>query len=87
MNISGQVNTKPLRAVPKAIGDGNLVDAELTERERGNTAFNQGNFPLAIKSYTKCIGMKVKNYIAFSNRSMAYIKNKEFIRAEVNSFF
>lgn len=46
-------------AVPAARGVANLKDAETAERERGNTEFEAGNFTAAIKSYTKCLGLKV----------------------------
>jgi len=39
------------------------------------------------QSYTKCLGLKSKNYVAFSNRAMAYLKLKEFIRAEQDCNF
>lgn len=54
------------------------------ERERGNAEFKVGNFHAAVKCYTKCLGLKGKNYVAFSNRAMAYIKLKEFARAVVD---
>ena len=47
-------------SVPRARGQAPKEDAELLERERGNTAFNAGDFNSAVKCYTKCIGMKVK---------------------------
>jgi hypothetical protein len=45
--------------VPRARGAASAVDAEAAERERGNDAFNAGNFAAAVKAYTKCLGMKV----------------------------
>lgn len=45
--------------VPAARGIANLRDAEAAERERGNKEFHDGNFAAAIKSYTKCLGLKV----------------------------
>jgi hypothetical protein len=45
--------------VPKARTQPSVVDPEAFERERGNTEFNAGNFPLAVKCYTKCLGLKV----------------------------
>eukprot|EP00596_Hydrurales_sp_CCMP1899_P007123 CAMPEP_0119047354 /NCGR_PEP_ID=MMETSP1177-20130426/52735_1 /TAXON_ID=2985 /ORGANISM="Ochromonas sp, Strain CCMP1899" /LENGTH=387 /DNA_ID=CAMNT_0007021867 /DNA_START=73 /DNA_END=1233 /DNA_ORIENTATION=- len=72
------------RAVPVARGIASTKDAETAERERGNEEFSTGNFSAAVKSYTKCLGLKGKNYVAFSNRAMAYIKLKEFIRAETD---
>lgn len=68
-------------SVAKARGTFTHKDPEEAEREKGNAAFKSGNFPQAIKSYTKCLGLKSRNYIAFSNRAMAYIKTKEFHRA------
>jgi len=73
------VSTAP---VPKARGVFNDRDAETAQREQGNREYQSGNFTAAIKSYTKCLGLKAHNYVAFSNRAMAYIKLKEYIRAE-----
>jgi hypothetical protein len=50
-----------LSAVPAARGVANLKDAETSERERGNTEFEVGNFAAAIKCYSKCLGLKVPN--------------------------
>lgn len=70
------------RIIPAARGVFVNPDAEAAEREYGNKEFSNGNFTAAVKSYTKCLGMKGKNYIAFSNRAMAYLKLKEYHRAE-----
>eukprot|EP01038_Epipyxis_sp_PR26KG_P015698 gene15698-21241_t len=70
--------------VPKARGIALNIDPEEAERERGNQEFKNGNFNAAVKSYTKCLGLKSKNYIAFSNRAMAYLKLKEYHRAVVD---
>ena len=72
--------------IPKARGVESSADPEATERERGNQEFKTGNYTAAIKCYTKCLGMKPKNYTAFSNRAMAYLKTKEYSRAEVSYF-
>lgn len=45
--------------VPKALGVHTDVDPEEAERDRGNLDFKNGNFTAAVKSYTKCLGMKV----------------------------
>jgi tetratricopeptide (TPR) repeat protein len=73
---------KVTRVIPAARGVFVNADAEAAEREIGNKEFAAGNFQAAVKSYTKCLGMKGKNYVAFSNRAMAYLKLKEFHRAE-----
>lgn len=70
--------------VPKARGVESSADPEATERERGNDDYKAGNYSAAIKCYTKCLGMKPMNFTAFSNRAMAYLKTKEYSRAEVN---
>lgn len=70
--------------VPRARGVESSADPEATERERGNDEYKAGNYTAAIKCYTKCLGMKPMNYTAFSNRAMAYLKTKEYSRAEVN---
>lgn len=81
--FSSHVNNKNNSdSVPKARGNAETVDGEALERQRGNTAYEQGNFAAAVKSYTTCLGMKVNNYVAFSNRAMAYIKLKEYGKAE-----
>ncbi len=72
----------PAGSVPKARGVYNDRDTETAERERGNIEYQKGNFNAAVKAYTKCLGLKSNNYVAFSNRAMAYLKMKEFVRAE-----
>ena len=51
--------TQSISAVPAARGVANLKDAETSERERGNTEFEVGNFAAAVKCYSKCLGLKV----------------------------
>lgn len=51
--------------VPKAIGIYEEKDAEEIERERGNNEFKGGNFAAAVKSYTKCLGLKVIKFLYF----------------------
>lgn len=46
--------------VPKARGVFLDRDPEEVERERGNAEFKAGNFTAAVKSYTKCLGLKVR---------------------------
>ena len=52
-------------AVPAARGQANLKDVETTERERGNIEFESGNFRAAVKSYTRCLGLKVISSLSF----------------------
>ena len=70
-------------AVPKATTEACSGGMEGKVREQGNAEYKKGNFVEAVKLYTKCIGLKSKNYIGFSNRAMAYIKMKDFLHAEV----
>lgn len=64
------------RTIPAARGVASTADAEAAQREIGNAEFAAGNFAAAAKSYTRCLGMKSGNFVAFSNRAMAYIKLK-----------
>jgi tetratricopeptide (TPR) repeat protein len=41
-------------------------------------------FHAAIKCYTRCLGLKTGNYVAFSNRAMAQLKLKRFAEAEAD---
>lgn len=70
--------------VSRPLRTATTVDIETYERERGNSEFKNGNFASAIKCYTKCLGLKPKNYVAFSNRAMAYLKLKEHHKAEAD---
>lgn len=54
-------------AVPKARGVFLNRDPEEAERERGNTEFKAGNFTAAVKSYTKCLGLKVRRNLSDFN--------------------
>ena len=53
------IETPMSTLVPTARGIAGSKDAETAERERGNTEYESGNFTAAIKSYTKCLGLKV----------------------------
>ncbi len=108
VNNTLQTSADTIIHVPKARGQYIAKDPEEEERNRGNQEFKNGNFPAAVKFYTKCLGLKVactsfrtihqsnkfiilleqsRNFIAFSNRAMAYIKMKEFHRALVGYYF
>ena len=51
----------PCATVPAARGQANLKDVETTERERGNMEYESGNFRAAVKSYSRCLGLKVRS--------------------------
>lgn len=48
------------QAVPRASGEASTGGMEAKVREQGNAEYQKGNFPEAIKLYTKCIGLKVR---------------------------
>ncbi|TYZ57065.1 hypothetical protein PybrP1_000968 [[Pythium] brassicae (nom. inval.)] len=55
---------------------------EEIEREEGNAHYKRGDFVAAIKCYTRCLGYDSRNAVVLSNRAMAYLKNREFAKAE-----
>jgi tetratricopeptide (TPR) repeat protein len=52
------------------------------EKEEGNEHYKQGDYVAAIKSYTRCLGYGAQNAVVLSNRAMAFLKNREFAKAE-----
>jgi tetratricopeptide (TPR) repeat protein len=69
-------------SVPKPKPRRSTEDLETEERSRGNECFKVGDYEGAVKSYTRCLGINSRSGVAFSNRSMAYLKLKEFLHAE-----
>ena len=57
--LNNASNSLPSGRVPKALGEYIPRDPEEEERNRGNFEFKNGNFPAAVKFYTKCLGLKV----------------------------
>lgn len=55
---------------------------EQIEKDNGNDYYRKGDFGEAIKCYTRCVGMNPRNYVAYSNRAMTYIKQKQWDKAE-----
>ena len=62
--------------IPKPKPRKSRESLEDEERVRGNEAYKNRDFDLAIKSYTRCLGYNMKSVVAFSNRAMAYLKLK-----------
>ena len=58
-----------------------ITRAEL-DKQDGNKHFRRGEFPQAIKCYTRCIAANPRNAIVYSNRAQAHIKLKNFLKAE-----
>ena len=54
----------------------------LVHKEQGNTFFREGNFPSAIKEFDEAIKRDPTNASYFTNRSFAYIKLMEPVRAK-----
>lgn len=80
VNTPHLVNTG--KAVPKPAPRRSTDDLETEERNRGNDFFKKGDYEGAVKSYTRCLGINSRSGVAFSNRAMAYLKLREFGRAE-----
>lgn len=57
---------------------------EEIEREEGNAHYKRGDFVAAIKCYTRCLGYNARSAVVLSNRAMAYLKNREFAKAEAD---
>lgn len=70
-------STKPIQPKPSEAKS----RAEI-EREEGNEHYKRGDYVAAIKSYTRCLGHNAQNAVVLSNRAMAFIKNREFGKAE-----
>ena len=66
---------KPAPVVP-------TVSREELDKQDGNKHYKRGEFPQAIKCYTRCIAANPKNAVAYSNRAQAHIKLKNYLKAE-----
>ena len=79
---SHAVRQNPRRAVPapRPAAERSLLAEE--ERARGNACYREGDFSGAVKCYTRSIGLDPGSPLGFSNRAQAFLKMKEYRRAE-----
>jgi len=54
-------------------------------RKKGNINYGKGRFEEAVRNYSNCLAINPRSYAALSNRSMAYLKLKEWINAETDA--
>ncbi|OQR90010.1 RNA polymerase II-associated protein [Thraustotheca clavata] len=70
-----KVVTKNAPTIPR-------VSREVLEKENGNAHFKAGEYAAAVKCYTRSLGYNPRNAIVLSNRAMAHLKLKEYLKAE-----
>ena len=70
----------PSEAMAKS-GQDPLLQKSALAKERGNTAFKNGDFLKASQQYSMAIRLDVKNHVLYSNRSAAYASMQSWDRA------
>uniref|UniRef100_A0A8D8SRS7 Stress-induced-phosphoprotein 1 n=3 Tax=Cacopsylla melanoneura TaxID=428564 RepID=A0A8D8SRS7_9HEMI len=58
-----------------------MADKVSQLKDKGNAALNANNFKEAIEAYTEAINLDSTNHILFSNRSAAYAKDGNYLKA------
>lgn len=60
-----------------------FLNPEIAEehRKKGNSLYEEGNYPAAVKEYTEGLKRDPESKAIFSNRCAAYIKLMEFTYA------
>jgi len=58
-----------------------MADKALEAKNKGNVAFQSGNFEEAVNHFTEAIGYDPTNHILYSNRSGAYASSKKYDKA------
>jgi tetratricopeptide (TPR) repeat protein len=64
------------------VGRNGVQKRDEVEKDLGNRAFASGDFAGAVVHYTRALGINPRYAVALSNRSLAYLKLKEYTRAE-----
>lgn len=54
-------------------------------KEKGNAAFQAGDFQKAVDFYTNGVELEPRNRALFSNRSAAYLKIEDYAKAKLDA--
>eukprot|EP00968_Pinguiococcus_pyrenoidosus_P008082 scaffold570_cov234-Pinguiococcus_pyrenoidosus.AAC.1 len=80
--VSRSAEPAPAAPVPRPRPRKDRGDAAEEQRQEGNSLYGEGDFSGAIKCYTRAIALNGNGVLAFSNRCQAFLKLKEWRRAE-----